>query len=178
MLRAVRSAPSQDVDGRRVKDAYGRSSWVGRVTWDEYFKRFAEIARSRSTCLRAQHGAVIVRDNHIVATGYNGAPRGLAHCVDAGCTVSADGIRCERSLHAEENALIQAARDGLSTTGATIYVTGFPCEADARRIIQAGITRVVYYEEYATMGAEVRKEMENWYRIAGVGVDKQSPPVL
>jgi len=117
-----------------------------------------EIARlvvSRSTCLRRQVGAVIVKDKKILATGYNGAPSGLAHCSDVGCLRDTlhipSGERHElcRGLHAEQNAIIQAAYYGISISGATLYCTNFPCIICTKMLINAGITRVVYEKGYA-----------------------------
>ena len=101
-----------------------------RKSWDEYFMEIAEIVKTRSTCLRRQVGAVIVKDNRIITTGYNGAPSGLKHCTEIGGCERArlnipSGQRHElcRALHAEQNAIIQAAKIGVSTEGATIYIT-------------------------------------------------------
>lgn len=127
-----------------------------RVSWDEYFMQIAEIVKTRSTCLRRQVGAVIVKDNRIITTGYNGAPSGLKHCTDmGGCYREKMGIpsgeRHElcRALHAEQNAIIQAANLGISTKDATIYVTLQPCVICAKMLINAGIIRLVYKGIYA-----------------------------
>lgn len=126
-----------------------------RPTWDEYFMQMAELTAKRSTCLRRQVGAVIVKDKHIVATGYNGAPRGIAHCDEkGGCLRQKMGVpsgqRHElcRALHAEQNAIIQAATLGQSIEDATIYVTNQPCVICAKMIINAGIKRIVVKEGY------------------------------
>ena len=117
-----------------------------RPSWDEYFMGITfEVAR-RSTCNRAQVGAIIVRDKRILTTGYNGSPTGLPHCTDVGCLMV--GGHCVRTLHAEQNAIIQAALHGVSTDGATIYVTHQPCLICAKMIINAGIRRVVYGGDY------------------------------
>ena len=117
-----------------------------------------EITRlvvSRSTCLRRQVGAVIVKDKKILATGYNGAPSGLTHCIEAGCLRDELGVpsgeRHElcRGLHAEQNAIIQAAYHGVSINGATLYCTNLPCIICTKMLINAGITRVVYEGGYA-----------------------------
>lgn len=127
----------------------------GRPSWDEYFMQMAELTAQRSTCLRRHVGAVIVKDKHIVATGYNGAPRGIAHCDEkGGCLRQKMGIpsgqRHElcRALHAEQNAIIQAATLGQSIEGATIYITHQPCVICAKMIINAGIKRIVVKEGY------------------------------
>ncbi|OQY25885.1 MAG: dCMP deaminase [Anaerolineaceae bacterium 4572_32.1] len=119
---------------------------ASRPSWDEYFMGITfEVAR-RSTCNRAQVGAIIVRDKRILTTGYNGSPTGLPHCTEAGCLM-VNG-HCVRTLHAEQNAIIQAALHGVSTDGATIYVTHQPCLVCAKMIINAGIVRVVYGGDY------------------------------
>jgi dCMP deaminase len=113
-----------------------------RPSWDEYFLRIACDVATRATCLRRHVGAVIVRDKRILSTGYNGSPPGQPHCTDVGCLIE-DG-RCIRTLHAEQNALIQAALHGVSTQGATLYGTCRPCHVCARMIVGAGIERVVF----------------------------------
>jgi dCMP deaminase len=91
-------------------------------------------------------GAVIVRERRILTTGYNGAPEGLPHCLEAGCLIEDD--HCQRSLHAEQNAIIQAALHGVSIAGGTIYITHQPCNTCAKMIINAGLKRVIYAGEY------------------------------
>jgi dCMP deaminase len=131
-----------------------------RPTWNEYFMGIAKLTSERSTCLRRKVGAVIVQDKHIVATGYNGAPRGIAHCAErGGCLREELGIpsgeRHElcRALHAEQNAIIQAATFGNSIEGATIYITHQPCIICSKMIINAGIQKIIvdqaYPDEYA-----------------------------
>jgi dCMP deaminase len=125
-----------------------------RPTWDEYFTVIAREVATRSTCLRRSVGAVIVRDKRILCTGYNGAPRGLPHCEETGCLRETLGIpsgqRQEicRGLHAEQNAIIQAALHGVSVEGGTIYVTIQPCITCAKMIINSGIVRVVVQDTY------------------------------
>jgi len=126
-----------------------------RPSWDEYFMEMAQVTAKRSTCLRRNVGAIIVKDKHIVATGYNGAPRGIMHCRErGGCMREKLGIPSgERhelcmALHAEQNAIIQAATLGVSIEGATIYVTHQPCIICAKMIINAGIKRIVVKEGY------------------------------
>jgi len=127
---------------------------MGRPSWDEYFMEITRLVVSRSTCLRRQVGAVIVKDKKILATGYNGAPSGLAHCLEVGCLRDTLGIpsgeRHElcRGLHAEQNAIIQAAYHGVSINGATLYCTNLPCIICTKMLINAGIERVVYAEGY------------------------------
>jgi dCMP deaminase len=113
-----------------------------------------DVVKTRSTCLRRQVGAVIVKDKHIISTGYNGAPTGLKHCEEVGCMREnlniPSGERHElcRGIHAEQNAIIQAALNGASTKDATIYVSASPCSMCAKMIINAGIKRVVYEGDY------------------------------
>jgi dCMP deaminase len=117
-----------------------------RPSWDEYFMRIAKEVATRATCPRRSVGAVIVLDRRILTTGYNGAPQGLAHCTEVGCKM-VEG-HCQRALHAEQNAILQAALNGVSTRGATVYVTCQPCNACAKMIINAGIVRVVFEGDY------------------------------
>ncbi len=124
-----------------------------RPSWDEYFMEIAKLVSTRATCPRRSVGAIIVRDRRILATGYNGAPRGLPHCPPQGSQQDwPDGCmragHCIRSLHAEQNALLQAASIGVPCEGATMYVTCQPCNTCAKMIINAGITRVIYEGDY------------------------------
>lgn len=136
-----------------------------RPSWDEYFMTIAHQVATRSTCTRRHVGAVLVRDKRLLATGYNGVPRGLAHCADVGCLRERMGVpsgeRHElcRGLHAEMNALLQAAEHGISVAGAVIYCTNQPCSLCAKMLINVGITRILVAESYpdelaATMLAE------------------------
>ena len=125
-----------------------------RPSWDEYFMTLANEVATRTTCLRRAVGAIIVKDRRILATGYNGVPTGLAHCAETGCLRQQLGVpsgqRHEicRGLHAEQNAIIQAATLGQSIEGATIYITHQPCIICAKMIINAGIRRIVVKEGY------------------------------
>lgn len=125
-----------------------------RPSWDEYFLRLADLVATRATCLRRHVGAVLVRNERIISTGYNGAPRGLSHCLDLGCLREQMGIpsgqRYElcRGVHAEQNAIINAAYYGVSTQGAVLYCTNQPCLICARMIINAGIVRVVHRGDF------------------------------
>ena len=119
---------------------------IHRPSWDKYFMDIALEVAKRSTCERAQVGAVIVKEKRILTTGYNGSPRGLPHCYDVGCLM--DNGHCVRTLHAEQNAIIQAALHGVITEGATIYVTHQPCFLCAKMIINAGLIGIVYDKEY------------------------------
>lgn len=127
---------------------------VARPGWDEYFLRIAAVVSERSTCLRRQVGALLVRDKRILSTGYNGAPSGLPHCAQVGCLreklAVPSGERHElcRGLHAEQNAIIQAALHGVSTEKAVLYVTCHPCSVCAKMLVNAGVIRVVTAGSY------------------------------
>jgi len=117
-----------------------------RATWDDYFMAIARVVATRSTCDRKHVGAVIVRDRIILATGYNGSIRGLPHCDDVGHLME-DG-HCVRTVHAEANATVQAARTGVRIEGGYIYVTASPCFGCFKLIANAGLTRIVFGEFY------------------------------
>ncbi len=125
-----------------------------RPDWDEYFLQMAQLAATRSTCLRRHVGAILVRDRRVIATGYNGAPSGIKHCIETGCLRQQlkipSGQRYEicRGNHAEQNAIINAAYYGVSTEGATLYCTHQPCTICARMLINAGIRRVVHLGDF------------------------------
>jgi dCMP deaminase len=129
-------------------------SIVERPTLDDYFMEIATVAAKRSTCLRQKVGAVIVKEKRILATGYNGAPSNLPHCLDIGCLREQlnipSGERHElcRAVHAEQNAIIQAALHGVSIANATLYTTHQPCIMCAKMLINAKIKRVVYGKKY------------------------------
>jgi dCMP deaminase len=117
-----------------------------RASWDDYFMNIAREVSTRSTCDRKFVGAVLVRDKSILATGYNGSIRGLPHCDEQGHLME-DG-HCVRTVHAEANAIVQAARNGVRIDGATIYVTASPCWGCFRLIANAGIGRICFGEVY------------------------------
>ncbi len=126
-----------------------------RPSWDEYFMQITELVATRSTCLRRKVGAIIVKNKRILTTGYNGPPEGLKHCDQlGGCLRDKLGIpsgerqELSRAVHAEQNAIIQAAKLGISIDGGTIYVTNHPCFICAKMLINAGIKRIVYKEGY------------------------------
>lgn len=131
-----------------------------RPSWEEYFMEIAYLVAKRSTCLRRQVGAVVVKNKNILATGYNGAPRGITHCEVAGCLREKlnvpSGERHElcRGLHAEQNAIIQAAYHGTSIAGADLYCTNRPCIICSKMIINAGIEKVYYQDGYSDPLAE------------------------
>ena len=121
---------------------------------DTYFMRMAELVSTRATCLRRSVGAVIVKEKRVLTTGYNGSPRGLYHCKDVGCVRDElnipSGTRHElcRGVHAEQNAVIQAAYFGASIKDSTLYSTTFPCSMCAKILINAGVSEVVYRVDY------------------------------
>ncbi len=126
-----------------------------RPTWHQYFLTITRNVAERSTCTRAKVGAVIVRDKNILATGYNGAPAGLPHCLDVGCLVYTSRTpsgeleeNCFRTIHAEINAIAQAAKNGASIRDADIYITHTPCIHCVKVLINTGIRRIFYEREY------------------------------
>jgi dCMP deaminase len=127
---------------------------MSRPDNDTYFMRMAELVATRSTCLRRQVGAVVVKEKRVLTTGYNGAPKGLKHCAEVGCVRMQNniesGTRHElcRGVHAEQNAVIQAAYFGASIKDASIYTTNFPCVMCAKILVNAGIIEVIYKDEY------------------------------
>lgn len=127
-----------------------------RATWDQYFMDLAYSVAKRSTCPRLSVGAVIVKDRHILSTGYNGAVSGATHCTDAGCYMV--GGSCVRSVHAEQNAILMASKHGISLKGADIYVTHEPCYNCTKYIIQSGIKRVFYQNPYVNKETQPLKD--------------------
>ncbi|GAB4166601.1 MAG: cytidine/deoxycytidylate deaminase family protein [Planctomycetota bacterium] len=128
---------------------------MDRPNWDEYFARITRDVATRATCLRRKVGALVIRDNRILATGYNGVPSGMRHCEEIGGCLRAQlkvpsGQRHElcRGLHAEQNAIIQAAIHGVSIAGATLYCTNHPCSVCAKMIVQAKISEVIILDDY------------------------------
>jgi dCMP deaminase len=139
-----------------------------RPTWDDYFMGITLQVAKRSTCDRARVGAIIVKGRRILTTGYNGSPAGLPHCDDIGHLMV--GGHCVRTLHAEQNAIIQAALHGVGVAGSTIYVTHQPCLTCAKMIINAGIMRVIYAGHYPDDNAVAFME------AAGVELQSYSMP--
>jgi dCMP deaminase len=141
------------------------SNNLTRKSKDVYFAEIADLVSSRSTCIRNQVGAVIVKDSQILSTGYNGAPKKLPHCEDVGCIREELGVKpgthhelC-RGLHAEQNAIIQAAFHGVSVDGAKIFCTTRPCSICTKMLINAGIHEIIYIEEYEDeLAAQLVKE--------------------
>jgi len=139
-----------------------------RPDWDQYFLKLAMLASERATCPRMHCGCILVRDKHVVATGYNGSIPGDDHCDDVGCWVVDN--HCIRTNHAEMNALTQAAKRGHSVGGATAYVTNMPCTTCAKALIAAGIARVVVFSDFHdTLAAQ-------FFAKAGVPIDKAEKP--
>lgn len=126
-----------------------------RPSWHDYFTEITSLVATRSTCMRRKVGAILVKNKRILATGYNGAPSGIPHCLDVGCLREELGVpsgeRHElcRGLHAEQNAILQAAHYGIPVEGTDLYCTNLPCSICTKMIINAGIRRVYYMEGYA-----------------------------
>jgi dCMP deaminase len=144
-----------------------------RPTWDEYFMELANAAAKRATCDRGRSGCVIVRDKQVLVTGYVGSPRGLPHCDDVGHLMKSvthdNGTvtqHCMRTVHAEQNAICQAARRGIALDGGTIYCRMTPCRTCAMLIINCGIDRVVCEKRY-----HAGQESEAMFRQAGVKLE-------
>lgn len=144
-----------------------------RPDWDEYFMGITEMVSSRSTCLRRKVGAIIVKEKRILTTGYNGPPQGVKHCDELGGCLrdklkvpSGERMELSRAVHAEQNAIIQAAKYGIDINGGTMYVTNHPCFICAKMIINAGIRKIIYKEGYPD---EFAKEI---LREAGIEVKK------
>lgn len=153
-----------------------------RITWDEYFLKCMDAAALRASCDRGKSACIIVKDNRILATGYVGAPSGLPSCDEVGhqlvkrCEMSefdftktgwnekSFSTHCIRTVHAEQNAIINCARNGISTLGATMYVTMTPCAVCARMIIQAGISKVIARNKY-------QKDSESRFLLGLAGIE-------
>lgn len=128
---------------------------MSRPSWDEYFMKITEIVAGRSTCLRRKVGAIIVKNKRILTTGYNGPPEGIEHCESRGGCLrdkmnipSGQRMELSRAIHAEQNAIIQAAKMGISIDDSTIYVTTHPCFTCAKMLINAGVKKIIYREGY------------------------------
>lgn len=138
-----------------------------RPSYDEYFMEMAHVVAKRSTCLRRSVGAILVKDKHILSTGYNGAPKGLKHCSETGCLREnlniPSGERHElcRGLHAEQNAIIQAAVFGVSIKGSVLYCTNTPCVVCVKMLINAGVTEIIYAGEYPDNLAKLMMDESN-----------------
>jgi dCMP deaminase len=142
-----------------------------RPTWDEYFIKIARDVASRSTCLRVPEGvgAVLVKNKHILATGYAGSFKGQPHCTDIGCLIDPVTKGCRRTVHAECNAVLQAAQNGVNIDGSIIYCTMSPCWDCFKMLVNGGIVRIVYDTEYRTV--DLQKESA---KILGIGFEHTS----
>ena len=126
-----------------------------RPSWDEYFMDIASLVAKRSTCMRRRVGAVMVKQKNILTTGYNGTPSGITHCDVTGCLREQLNVPCGerhelcRGLHAEQNAIIQAARHGVNISDSTLYCTNSPCIICTKMLINAGIRKIIYLEGYS-----------------------------
>lgn len=136
-----------------------------RPSWEEYFLNITRLVAERSTCTRRKVGAILVRDKRVLTTGYNGVPSKISHCADVGCLRDKlkvpSGERHElcRGLHAEQNAIIQAATHGVSILGCTLYCTNMPCSICSKMLINAGVVKICYGEGYAdSLGEEMLRE--------------------
>jgi dCMP deaminase len=149
--------------------AFMRSELPERPDWDTYFMDIARVVATRGNCVRRRVAAVIVRDQRIISTGYNGTPRGVRNCCEGGCPRCASGAVSGARLgecvcsHAEENAITQAAYHGIAVKDATLYCTLSPCLQCAKMIINAGIGEVVYGDEY-----EFSRQTRALLKAAGV----------
>ncbi|MEK7608100.1 MAG: dCMP deaminase family protein [Patescibacteria group bacterium] len=142
-----------------------------RPGWGEYFMKIAEIVATRSTCNRRSVGAVLVRARVILSTGYNGAPRGMEHCDESGHEI-VDG-HCVRTVHAEANALVQAARNGISIDGSTMYLTHSPCYDCFKMMVNGGVS-AVYYKDFYMSRYEASERVLKLAKKAGVLIKKLS----
>jgi dCMP deaminase len=156
---------------------------MARPSWDEYFLKMAALAAERSTCIKRQVGAVIVKDKMVISTGYNDTPRGIPNCGDGGCE------RCQISkqegsgaahagdcicIHAEQNAIIQDAyQGGAALAGSTLYITLEPCISCSKVIINAGIKRVVFANYYEHSTSEMRFTITELFKRAGVLLERK-----
>ncbi|MEO9170636.1 MAG: dCMP deaminase family protein [Candidatus Baltobacteraceae bacterium] len=141
-----------------------------RPGWDEYFMQIAHTVATRATCPRASVGAILVREHRILTTGYNGAPRGVAHCTEVGCTIAGD--HCLRATHAEANAIVQGALYGVALQGASAYCTHQPCIGCSKLLVSAGIVKIVYDLAYpdavaAELLAEAGVALVQFARLEG-----------
>ncbi len=138
---------------------------ISRPSWHEYFMGITDLVATRSTCIRRKVGAILVKDKRILTSGYNGAPSGIAHCAETGClrdklkVPSGEKHELCRGVHAEQNAIIQAANHGIVVKGATLYCTNQPCSICAKMLINAGIVKIYFKDGYNDpLGEEMLKE--------------------
>lgn len=151
----------------------GKRARLSRPSWDIYYMDIARVVAQRGNCIRRQVAAVIVKDNRLISTGYNGTPRGVTNCCDGGCARCAGSTPSGKGLdecvcsHAEENSITQAAYHGIRLAGSTLYSTLSPCLMCAKMIINAGIETVIYDEPY-----KFSKQIQALFREAGVSYRK------
>jgi len=154
---AQKNRAGEKVENRLIRELSAqRVVSSNRVAKHEYFMGVADAVSTRATCPRRSVGAILVVNSHIVSSGYNGSPRGLPHCIGAGCEIVSG--HCVRTVHAEANCLLQAAEHGASTHGATLYTTASPCRNCMNLIINAGVSQIVYADQYADPSHEDAKE--------------------
>jgi dCMP deaminase len=149
-----------------------------RADWDQYFMSIAQVVATRSTCPRKFVGAVIVKNRTILSTGYNGSIRGMPHCSDVGHMM--EDNHCVATIHAESNAIIQAARNGVVIEGSTVYVTASPCWNCFKQIANAGVLRICYGEFYRDqrifdVAAQIKLELQH-VPLPGVSLPALPPP--
>lgn len=139
---------------------------MSKPSWDEYFLRVAHVVASRATCDRAHVGAILVRNKQILSTGYNGAPTGQPSCDEVGHLLIDN--HCQRAVHAEANAIVQAALHGVSTQDAVCYVTHFPCLVCTKLLINAAITRVVFHYSYRVEPIALQMLLQAGIQVASI----------
>jgi len=141
---------------------------MSRPDWDQYFLKLAMLASERSTCPRMHCGCVLVKNKNVISTGYNGSIPGDEHCEDVGCLVVDN--HCMRTVHAEMNALVQAAKRGHAVEGATAYITNMPCTTCAKALIIAGIKKIIVFSDFHdTLAVE-------FFKKSGVKIEKLDMP--
>lgn len=134
---------------------------MDRISWDEYFINIVNLIKERATCPRKKVGALIVKNNKIISSGYNGSPKGMEHCLDVGCLIKNN--HCIRVMHAEQNALLQAGKEA---EGANLYCTCLPCEICFKMCIQAKIKKIIYLEDYN------KQNLKYWIDNGGIELIK------
>src|SRR5699024_1119486 len=143
-----------------------RSGSVNRISWEQYFMAQAQVVALRSTCTRLMVGAIIVRENRIISSGYNGSVADGDHCIDNGCYL-VDG-HCVRTVHAEANAILQCAKFGVEKNNTVLYVTHFPCLQCTKQLIQAGIKKIYYEKDYRNHELAIQLLQESQVEIEQV----------
>lgn len=141
---------------------------INRPSWDTYFLKLAMLVSERATCPRMHCGCVLVREKRILSTGYNGSIPGDVHCEDDGCMIVDN--HCVRTIHAEMNAILQCSIHGISTEGATAYITNMPCTNCSKALIAAGIRQIVIFSDYHDTKAE------EFFKIANVEIVRLEMP--